>query len=87
MKRILVLLNLIFQSFGVTLLFSPLFYIWLIHGSYERYIWIINGPKPFNGLGGGPNQFWLSLISVAIGIVFIYISRLITRYINNKVMN
>jgi hypothetical protein len=39
---------------GAILLASPFFLWWWIHGSYERYVWIISGPYPYDNLGGGP---------------------------------
>lgn len=46
---------------GLSFLFilSPAILYWFIHGSYERYIWLINGPYPFSHLGGGPFQIFL----------------------------
>lgn len=79
MKLAIKTVSIVLQSFGVTLLFSPLFYVWFIHGNYERYIWIINGPKPFNRLGGGPNQFWLLFSSLLLGGAMIFLSYLLKR--------
>ena len=31
---------------------SPFLLGWWIHGSYERYAWIISGPYPYGNLGG-----------------------------------
>jgi hypothetical protein len=39
---------------GAILLASPFFLWWWIHGSYERYVWIISGPYPYDNLDGGP---------------------------------
>ena len=39
---------------GTILLASPFLSLWWPHGSYERYVWIINGPYPYDNLGGGP---------------------------------
>ena len=44
---------------GVMLLASPFLLWWWIHGSYERYVWIISGPYPYDNLGGGPFQLTL----------------------------
>jgi len=35
---------------------SPFLLWWWIHGSYERYVWIISGRYPYDNLGGGPFQ-------------------------------
>ena len=37
---------------GTILLASPFLLWWWIHGSYERYVWIIGGPYPYDNLGG-----------------------------------
>jgi hypothetical protein len=43
-------------GFGTMLLASPFLLWWWIHGSYERYVWIIGGPYPHDYLGGGPSS-------------------------------
>ncbi len=45
----------------------PLFLYWLIHGDYERYIWLINGPPPFDQFGSGPYQLFMGLGFLALG--------------------
>ena len=62
---------------GLVLVAMPFFVNWLIHGDYDRYIWLINGPKPFDSWGGGPYQLWLhvsfflwGLGMVALGLLF-----------------
>ncbi len=63
---------------GIFFLLSPLWFYWLIHGSHERYLWIINGPYPLSHLGSGPLQLWTMLALVFIGMalsvasVFLY---------------
>lgn len=41
---------------GFLFLASPFALYWWIHGDYERYVWIISGPPPFDSFGGGPFQ-------------------------------
>jgi hypothetical protein len=41
---------------GTILLASPFLLWWWIHGSYERYVWIISGPYIYDNLGGDPFQ-------------------------------
>lgn len=49
----------LFLGLGFILAVRPLILYWFIHGSYERYIWIKNGPYPFSNFGGGPFQLFL----------------------------
>jgi len=44
---------------GLLLIVSPVVIYWFIHGDAERYLWIINGPAPFDSLGSGPIQLYL----------------------------
>lgn len=36
----------------------PIFFYRLLHGKYERYLWIIHQDFPFSHFGSGPFQFW-----------------------------
>jgi len=58
---------------GFIYIISPAILYWFIHGNYERYIWIINGPYPFSNFGGGPFQLFMyvGLFIVGIGIIVI----------------
>ena len=38
---------------GLVFIISPIILYWFIHGNYERYIWILNGPYPFSLLVEG----------------------------------
>jgi hypothetical protein len=79
MKRFIMLLSNFLLSIGILTIVSPIFLYWFIHGDYERYIWIINGPFPFSSFGGGPFQM-LTYISLFItGLVLIIISLIIKR--------
>lgn len=59
---------------GFIFIISPAILYWFIHGNYERYIWIINGPYPFSHFGGGPFQLLMSVGMFIIGIGLIVIS-------------
>jgi len=67
MQKILIILGIIF-------ILSPFFLYWFIHGDYERYIWIINGPFPFSHFGGGPAQLFMYLSLFLLGIIFLVLS-------------
>ena len=41
---------------GLVFLAKPFILRWRIHGDYERYVWIISGPRPHDKFGGGPFQ-------------------------------
>ena len=64
---------------GFIFIISLAMLYWFIHGNYERYIWIINGPYPFSHFGGGPFQLFMSIGLFIIGIIFIAISMTIKR--------
>lgn len=64
---------------GLFFLSSPLLLYWFIHGDYDRYIWIINGPHPFSSFGGGPFQLWMFIGLMLIGAAFTWLSRRIKR--------
>lgn len=55
---------------GVVFSTSPLILNWWIHGNYERYLWIINGPEPYSNLGSGPYQLLLYVGLFTIGVLF-----------------
>ncbi len=59
---------------GLFFLASPLLLYGFIHGDYDRYIWIINGPHPFSSFGGGPFQMWMFIGLTLIGALFIALS-------------
>ncbi len=66
-------------GFGIILVTSPLLLYWWIHGSYERYIWIISGPAPYDKLGGGPYQLFVCAALFFIGILLIGIALILKR--------
>ena len=64
---------------GLIFIISPAMLYWFIHGNYERYIWIINGPYPFSHFGGGPFQLFMSTGLFIVGIILIAISIILLR--------
>lgn len=56
---------------GAILLVAPFVLYWFIHGDYERYIWIINGPFPFSNFGSGPFQMGMYGALFLIGALLI----------------
>ncbi|MEA3422520.1 MAG: hypothetical protein U9Q80_01725 [Bacillota bacterium] len=64
---------------GSVFTISPIILYWFIHGSYEMYNWIINGPYPFSHLGSGPFQLFLYASLFIIGISLITITMIIKR--------
>ena len=56
---------------GVVFLVSPFALYWFIHGDYDRYIWIINGPFPFSHFGGGPFQMVMYLVLFFGGVFLV----------------
>ena len=56
---------------GCLFILSPLLLYWFIHGDYDRYMWIINGPYPFSDFGSGPVQIWMDFVLVLIGVVLV----------------
>jgi hypothetical protein len=68
---------LLFIAIGIS--FSPIILYTFIHGDYERYIWIIKGPFPFNSFGGGLFQLLMYVSLFIIGVILIIISLIIKR--------
>jgi hypothetical protein len=69
---------------GVFLFISPAPLYWLIHGSTERYIWLISGPYPFNRLGGGPFQLLLFLALPVGGLLLLLITGRLKKHRQKK---
>ena len=55
-RAILDILSSLLLGLGLVYLASPFLLWWWIHGAYERYVWIIGGPRPYDSFGGGPFQ-------------------------------
>lgn len=75
MKKLKFILSDLLLLLGIEIFLSPFILYWFIHGNYERYIWIINGPYPFSHFGGGPFQLFISVVLFIVGIGLIGISR------------
>jgi hypothetical protein len=58
-------------TIGIMLWLLIPFGCWWLHGDYDRYIWIINGPFPFSHLGSGPLQMGLTVLAALGGLVLI----------------
>lgn len=72
----LIISNLLFLL-GIEIFISPIILYWFIHGDYERYTWIINGPFPFSSFGGGPFQLLMYGGLCISGIVLITVSLIV----------
>lgn len=53
---------------GIVLALAALAFWWWINGNYQRRIWIISGPPPYDQFGSGPLQLWIGLILAASGL-------------------
>ncbi len=58
-------------TIGSIFFVSPFGLYWWVHGDYDRYFAIINGPLPYSDLGSGPFQLLVYGGLVFFGIVFI----------------
>ncbi len=59
---------------GFIFLISPFLLYWWIHGDYERYRWIIQGPLPYSQFGSGPYQLYMYVTLLVIGLVLLALS-------------
>lgn len=71
MKSFKIFLSNFLLSIGILIIISPAFLYLFIHGDYDRYIWIINGPFPFSSFGGGPFQLLMYICLFIMGAVLI----------------
>jgi hypothetical protein len=71
MKNLIQIVSSLCLGLSFILFVSPIFLYWFIHGDYDRYIWIINGPFPFSHLGGGPFQLWTFIGLLFLGLIFV----------------
>ena len=88
MKLISLFIAWVFSGLGFSLFILPfvsraLFYLPPAGNfSLDRgtYIWLINGPAPFDQFGGGP--FWLgySLLSFLAGAIFTFLGVVVRHY-------
>ena len=70
---------------GAILRASPFLLWWWIHGSCERYVWIISGPYPYGNLGGGPFQVMVYSGLFAAGFVLTSLALILRSLIQNPV--
>lgn len=67
MKRLFLdLVSSLLLGLGALLLCSPVLLAWWIHGDYERYVWILNGPF----------QLFMYVGLFAAGVVLVVLSLL-----------
>ena len=83
MKELKIILSNLLLLIGIEICLSPFILYWFIHGDYDRYIWIINGPFPFNNFGGGPFQLLMYGGLLITGLVLITVSLIVKRKILN----
>lgn len=74
MRKTTILISDLMRGFGAVLIASPLALYWFIHGDYDRYIWIINGPAPFDSFGSGPFQLWMYIVLIICGAFLMVLS-------------
>lgn len=74
----------ILSGLGLVFVISPIFLYWWIHGNYERYLWIINGPAPYNKFGSGPYQFFLFSGLFLLGILFFVCALMLRKKVINE---
>jgi hypothetical protein len=79
MKKLKFILSDLLLLLGIEIFLCPFILYWFIHGDYERYIWIINGPFPFSSFGGGPFQMLMYVSLFIIGAILIIISLIAKR--------
>lgn len=83
MKELKIILSNLLLLIGIEICLSPFILYWFIHGDYDRYIWIINGPFPFSSFGGGPFQLFMYGGLLITGLVLITVSLIVKRKILN----
>jgi len=52
---------------GIVLALAAPAFWWWVNGSYERRMWIISGPPPYDRFGSGPLQIWIGVTLIASG--------------------
>lgn len=83
MKELKIILSNLLLLIGIEICLSPFILYWFMHGDYDRYIWIINGPFPFSSFGGGPFQLFMYGGLLITGLVLITVSLIVKRKILN----
>jgi hypothetical protein len=74
-QKLIKFLKEILLGLGFVFMISPFVLYWFIHGNYDRSIWIISGPYPFNSFGGGPFQMFMYAGLFLFGLILNFISR------------
>lgn len=83
MKRILLdLVSSAVLGLGLLMCISPVLLWWWIHGSRERYLWIISGPMPYSMLGSGPLQLWIGALLPVGGLALVAAGILLRKVLN-----
>jgi len=75
------ILSSILLCWGVIFIASPVWLTWFIHGNYERYLWIINGPFPFSSFGSGQFQLFMFIFLILAGILMIILNIILRGYL------
>jgi len=83
-KAIFEIVNSTLLGLGLVFILSPFLLNWWIHGSYERYIWIISGPDPYDKFGSDPLQLYMCLGLFFIGVIIFVSGFLLKRYCNKN---
>ena len=83
MKKSMLIISNLLLLLGIEICLSPFVLYWFTHSVYERYIWIIKGPFPFNSFGGGPFQLLIYGGLLITGLVLITVSLIVKRKIRN----
>ncbi|MBI3956533.1 MAG: hypothetical protein HY340_00900 [Candidatus Kerfeldbacteria bacterium] len=63
---------------------GPILLNWFIHGNYERYLWIINGPYPFSHMGSGPFQLAMYAQLVLVGLALFALGVVLELFLRKK---
>ena len=84
-KAIFEIISSIFFGLGIVFMSSPFLLHQWIHDNYERYIWIISGPDPYNKFGSGPYQLAMYSSLLFIGIIAIAIAFLLRKSLQREV--
>lgn len=69
---------------GITFVLAAPAFWWWVNGSRERYLWIINGPAPYNRFGSGPLQLWIGVLLAAIGVVLFTLGAVLRQKMRSK---
>ena len=59
--------------------------MWWIHGSQERYVWIISGPDPYSMFGSGPFQLFVYLGLAFLGLVTVLVAAFFRLWLYDRI--